>query len=336
VHTAFTELIGVEHPLVQAPMAGGPTTVELVAAVSDAGALGSLPGTGLPPEDLRAAIRRVQSLTSRPFAVNLLVPSPPPPLDPEVAERVRRLLAPYRRELGLDDPAPPAPPPWSLEDQLTVIAEEHVAVFSFAFGIPPLAPLADTILLGTANTVEEAQALEQAGVHVIVAQGAEAGGHRGTFIGSFEDGLVPLRELVLGAAEAVSVPIVAAGGLMDGADVARVLAKGAAAAQLGTAFLFTPESGASQAWRDAVRTGETIVTAAYTGRPARAARTPFLETLGTVEPAPFPFQRALVGDFLELDGYGFYLGGTGGPRARDLPAAELVRKLAQELEAAAA
>jgi nitronate monooxygenase len=316
-------------------MAGGPTTVELVAAVSNAGALGSLGGTGLSPKDLRAAIRRVRSLTTHPFAVNLLAPPPPPPLDTEVVESVRRLLAPYRRELGLDDPPPPAPPPWTLEDQLAVIAEERVAVFSFAFGIPPLAPLGDAIVLGTANTVEEAQALERAGVHVIVAQGAEAGGHRGTFIGSFEDGLVPLRELVLAAHETVSVPLVAAGGLMDGADIASVLRMGAAAGQLGTAFLFTPESGASQAWRDALRRGETIVTAAYTGRPARAARTPFLETLGTVEPAPFPIQRALVGDFAELDGYGFYLGGTGGARARDLPAAELVETLARELEAAA-
>jgi nitronate monooxygenase len=279
-------LLGTKHPIIQAPMALV-TTPELVAAVSNAGALGSLGGAMLSPDELRAAIRDVRARTDAPFGVNLFSP------------------------------------PYLQEGQLEVVLEERPAVFSFAFGPLDPAPLRERgiLVLGTATTVEEARALD---VDAVVAQGAEAGGHRGTFLGSFDDGLVPLAELV----PAIEQPVIAAGGLMDAADVRRVLELGAVAAQLGTTFLFSLESGATTEWKHALREHETVVTDAYTGRPARAARTPFLQKLmDGPPPLPFPQQRLVV---RELPGAeGFYMGGTGAARGRELPAAELVRTLSQ-------
>jgi nitronate monooxygenase len=127
------------------------------------------------------------------------------------------------------------------------------------------------------------------------------------------------------------VPVLAAGGLMTGGDVARMLERGATAGQLGSAFLFCPESGASAAWTQALREHDTVVTAAYTGRAARAARTPFLAELMTVDPVGYPLQAAVLADLRGHDGYGFYLGGTEAGRGRRLPAAELVATLAAEL-----
>jgi nitronate monooxygenase len=170
-------------------------------------------------------------------------------------------------------------------------------------------------------------------VDVIVAQGAEAGGHRGTFIGAFEDALVPVAELVPQIVDAVDVPVLAAGGIMNGSDIAQMLELGAKGAQLGTAFLFTPECAAPQPWLDALQTYETVVTPAYSGRHARAARTPFLEELmAGPPPLPYPDQRAAVA--ARPDAERFYLGGTDARRAREMPAAELVRTLVAETEAA--
>jgi nitronate monooxygenase len=337
VKTPFTELVRIEHPIVQAPMAGGAGTVELAAAVSEAGGLGSIAGAGLSADALRGQIRALRTATSKPFAVNLFAPLPPVETDPDTLAAARRVLEPHAAELGLALPEEVQASATRFENQIAVVAEEHVPVFSFTFGIPPLDALDDVVVLGTANSAAEAEALEQAGVHVVVAQGAEAGGHRGTFIGSFEDGLVPLAELLPAAVERVGVPVLAAGGLADGAEIAAMLALGAAGAQLGTAFLFTPESGAGAAWRAALRSHDTFVSAAYTGRPARGARTPFLAELDEhITPAPYGVQRALLDPFRSRDGYGWYLGGTAATRARELPAGELVQLLARETESALA
>jgi nitronate monooxygenase len=289
--------LGVRHAIVQAPMANVQPP-SLAAAVSEAGALGTIAGVPLSADQLRDAIKEVRAATDKPFGVNLFSP-------------------PYMRD-----------------DVFEVVLEERPAVFSFTFGPVDPAPLRERgiVVLGTATTVEEAKALD---VDVIVAQGAEAGGHRGTFIGPFEDALVPLAELVRQIVEAVDVPVIAAGGIMDGGDIARMLGLGAQGAQLGTAFLFTPECATPQPWLDALRTYETVVTPAYSGRHARAARTPFLEELmAGPPPLPFPEQRAAVA--ARPDAERFYLGGTGARRARAMPAAELVRTLVEETEAASA
>ncbi len=326
-----TELLGTRYPMVQAPMVGGPSTVELAAAVSEAGGLGSIAGAILSPDELRGAIRAVRERTSRPFAVNVFAPLAPVEADPDAVERVKRELARHRERLGLPQPVLSPPPIWTVEQQLAVVAEERVAALSFTFGIPPLDGLDGVVLLGTATTPEEAVALEHAGVDIVVAQGAEAGGHRGTFIGSFEDGLVGLVALVPQVVDAVSLPVVASGGIVDGRGVAAALALGAEGAQLGTAFLFCFESGASPAWRRALRELPTIVTDAYTGRPARGARTSFIVMLAAgAPPAPYAIQRGLTGDFRSVDGHGWYLGGEAERLARELPAGELVATLARE------
>ncbi|MHB8468351.1 MAG: NAD(P)H-dependent flavin oxidoreductase [Gaiellaceae bacterium] len=289
------ELLGVRHPIVQAPMANVQPPA-LAAAVSNAGALGSIAGATLLPDALRAAIREVRAATDAPFAVNLFAP------------------------------------PYCSEAQYAVVLEERPQVFSFTFAPVDPAPFreAGIVVLGTATTAAEARALD---VDVVVAQGAEAGGHRGTFLGSFDDGLVPLAELVPAVVDAVSVPVVAAGGLVDGAGIAAALASGAEGAQLGTAFLFTPECATPRAWLDALRTHATVVTDAYTGRAARAARTPFLEALmARPERLPYPEQARQFAELRGRDGYGFYLGGVSAPLARELPAANLVATLVAELD----
>ena len=283
-------LFGARHPIVQAPMAGVQPP-SLAAAVSNAGALGTVAGAALSPDELRAAIREVRAATDAPFGVNVFAP-------------------PYLRAGLLD-----------------VVLEERPAVFSFTFGVIDPEPLQarGIAVLGTATTAEEAAFLAGAGVDGVLAQGAEAGGHRGTFRGSFEEGLVPLADLL--RAIDVSVPVVAAGGIVDGAGIRGALELGAAGAQLGTAFLFTPECGRPRAHPDALRAYETVVTPAYTGRPMRAARTPLLEELmAEPEVLPFPEQRAVAAARGPV-----YMGGTSAREARELPVAELIRTLVAEL-----
>jgi nitronate monooxygenase len=291
--TPLCGLLGVEYPIVQAPMANNAPPA-LAAAVSAAGALGSVAGATISPGELRAEIHDVRSATDRPFAVNLFAP-------------------PYLRD-----------------ESLEVVLEERPAVCSIAFGIADPAPLRDAgiVVLGTATTAEEAQALEQAGVDAVVAQGAEAGGHRGSFLDGFP--LVPLAELVPACVDAVTVPVVAAGGIVDGAAIAEMVRVGAAGVSLGTAFLFTPEAGRPREHLEALRTLETVVTDAYTGRPMRAARTPALEELmAGPPPLPFPEQRKVSAAKGPL-----FMGGTGAARARELGAGELIRLLVVEAERA--
>ena len=294
---SIADLLGVRYPLIQAPMAGS-TTPELVAAVSEAGALGSFGGARSSPDELRAAIRAIRALTDRPFAVNLFAPLPPGVIDDEVVARVRAVAA---RALGADpEQTPLAPPPFTYADQLAVVADERVPVFSFTFGIPDHAAVRATgaVIMGTATTVAEARALADAGIDAIVLQGAEAGGHRGTFLGSFDESLVPLGQLLADARDAVSAPLVAAGGIMDGAAIAAVLRAGAAGAQLGTAFMTCDESavpGVHQRALAATGPDGTVVTPVLTGRPARAIRTSLVDELEAVgDAAPFGVQLHLL------------------------------------------
>jgi nitronate monooxygenase len=345
--TRLTRLLGIGYPIVQAPMAGGHITAELVAAVSNAGALGMIAGAMLPPDALREEISRVRTRTGRPFGVNVFAPIEPAEATPEQASAVHEVLAPFRAELGLPEPVgpPPPPPAGMVEAQVAVVAEERVPVFSFTFGVPPLERLreAGVVTMGTATTVAEAVELEQRGVDVIVAQGSEAGGHRGTFRGPFDSGLVGGLALVPQIVDRVRAPVVAAGGIMDGRGIAAALALGAQGAQLGTAFLGCPESGTPEAYKLALREGSdeaTAVTAVYSGRPARAIRTALIDALerSGVAPAPYPVQGMLLADLRAAAAeHGradlmFLLAGQGAPKTRSLPAVELVETLARETE----
>lgn len=314
--TALTRALGVRRPIVQAPMAGGWTTPELVARVGEAGGLGSVAGAMSDADDLRRQIRAVRALTARPFAVNLFAPLPPP---------ADRGLDDWALLLGVTVPSPRPAPLW--EDQLQVVVDERVPVLSFTFGIPSLHDL-PMFTIGTATTVAEALALEAAGVHAVVAQGFEAGGHRGTFLGPAEQSLVGTMALVPQVVDAVNVPVIAAGGIMDGRGIAAARLLGAQGVQLGTAFLATTEAAISPAQRQAL-TGGTSITRVLTGRAARAVRTPLVERLEAsgAQPPDYPLPRLFL-DEAPL------LAGQGNAMARALPAAELVALLGAETDRA--
>src|SRR4051812_5271869 len=295
--------LGLRFPVIQAPMGGGPSTPELVAAVSDAGGLGSLAAAYLAPAEIHGAIRRIRTLTSRPFAVNLFSGGYATGTVPDSGPMLA-LLAEAHWELGLQPPVLPTLPTDPFPDQLAAVLEGEPPVFSFTFGIPG----ADALkalkkrgiqVWGTATTAAEAAMLAQAGVDAVIAQGAEAGAHRSTFAGSFEAAMVPALQLVENIAKAAKVPVIASGGIMSGRDIAAALRRGACAAALGTAFLPCPESGAAQAYKRAILAAgsdKTVITRAFSGRPARGLANGFIAKIQAHEHAilPYPLQNALT------------------------------------------
>src|SRR5437868_4079404 len=295
----FTERMRVRHPLVLAPMAGGPSTPALCAAVSEAGGLGSFGAAYLAPDKVREVIRAIRAATSRPFAINLFADDGVA-ADEATLAAARAALARYWAELEIPPPAPQTPVP--LKDALPVLLEERVPVFSFTFGIPPAHMLeacrkAGIATMGTATTVAEARALEQAGVDFICAQGAEAGGHQGTFDRDVEPPLIGTMALVPQIVDAVRVPVIAAGGIMDGRGFAAALALGASAVSLGTAFLRCPEAGTSAPYRAALRDARddaTVITRAFSGRAARGLANRFTREMAGAPLAPFPVQNNLT------------------------------------------
>jgi len=340
--TPLTRRLGIRLPIVQAPMAGGGSTPRMAAAVSAAGGLGSVAGAMLQPDALRAAIGEVRALTDAPFAVNLFAPLPPP---------ATARVAEWARLTGVAPPSAP-PSPARFEDQLDVVVAERVPVFSFTFGIPAPEILArfkadGTYVMGTATTVEEGRLLAAAGVDAIVAQGAEAGAHRGTFAAPFERAMVGIMALVPALVDALAravpgVPVIASGGIMDGRGIVAAAALGAVAVAMGTAFLVCEEAGVPEAYKAAImRAAEdrTTLTRAFSGRPARGIVNAFLEAAeasGAI--APFPQQNALTrpmrnaaakaGDTERLSLWA----GQGLRLARRMKAAELVRVLVKEIE----
>ncbi|HVP61887.1 MAG TPA: nitronate monooxygenase [Myxococcaceae bacterium] len=295
-------LLRIEHPLLGAPMAGGPSTPALAAEVSRAGGLGFLACAYSTPEQILEWSREVRARTDRPFGINLFADVPEgPAVDPGP---ILELLRPIHAELGLPPPEPPAPSTRSLDAQIEAVAESGAAVFSVTFGIPSAAQLervrrAGLVRVATANTVEEARRIEAAGFQAVVAQGSEAGGHRATFVGSFERGLVGTMALVPQVADAVRIPVVAAGGIMDGRGWVAAEALGAAGVQLGTAFLASDECGAIPAYKEAVLAATddgTVITRAFSGRAARGLVNRFL-TEAEERPEtilPYPLQNALT------------------------------------------
>lgn len=347
--TVLSRRLGIEHPIIVAPMAAGPSTPELVAASSEAGALGSFGGGYLAPEALRAAIRDIRARTGRPFAVNLFVPEPASSAPGEEELRAAAAaLEPIARELGVSQvPRPAAAPDFA--GQLAVVKEERVPVFSFTFGALPAQEVEalhalGAVVIGSATTVEEARVLEASGVDAVVAQGAEAGGHRGTFAGPPEGALIGTMALVPLVVDAVRVPVVAAGGIMDGRGVVAALALGAAAVQMGTAFLACPESGASALHKREVlaphqAADPTRLTRAYSGKLVRGFATRFMvdvERAGAI--LPYPYQNALTGELRQAANrqgradLASMWAGQGVALARSRPAGELIRELVAEAE----
>lgn len=355
MRTRITKLLGLKWPIIQAPMAGGPTTPALVAAVSSAGGLGSFGAAFNTGDQIRSLVVEARSRSSGPIGVNLFVYEMPGEPDGADVVAAAARLDPFWDELALQHPArvePPFAP--AFDDQLSAVLETRPELVSFHLGLPSPAHLAELAKLGvrtaaSATTLGEAQAIAESGIDIIVAQGSEAGGHRGTFLGPPHDALIGSMALVRQIAVALpGMPLVAAGGIMDGSGIAAALALGADAAQLGTAFLPCPESGAPEPHKAALHHSRgddgTRVTDVFSGKPARAVRNRLAEE--TKEPGallPYPVQNKMTGP---LRSTGARVGnpdvlsmwsGQAGRLARALPAAELVALLAREtLEAVAA
>jgi nitronate monooxygenase len=332
-----------EHPIVQAPLAGGPSTPALAAAVSEAGGLGFLAAGYKPADTVRADLEALRAATERPFGLNLFTP-PTAPFDAESVRAYAAALEPEseRRGVGLgtprrDDDA------W--EDKLALAIAERVPVVSFTFGCPDGDIVGRLAAAGvevwvTVTTPDEARLARDAGAHALVVQGVEAGGHRASFDDEADPGLGMLAALQLVGA-AVDLPLVATGGLSTGRSIAAVLAAGAAAAQLGTAFMRTPEAGTSPAHREALASGEpTALTRAFTGRTARGVVNRFMREHAGEAPAAYPEVHHLTAPLRTAareqgDADGFHLwAGQAHALGEELPAGELVRRLAAEAAAA--
>ncbi|MFD3536450.1 NAD(P)H-dependent flavin oxidoreductase [Streptomyces sp. NPDC058664] len=302
------ELLGVELPIVQGPFGGGLSSVELTAAVSEGGGLGSYGAHVLAPEEITDLVARLKARTGRPFAVNLWVPLADEralrPTDRELAAHIAR-LEPYYERLGVTAPAAAdvaARPEY--EAQVDALLAAGPPVISLVMGPPSRRLVSETrrlgiALIGTATTVEEAVALERSGVDAIVASGSDAGGHRGAFLRPVRESLVGTFSLVPQVADAVTVPVVAAGGIVDGRGIAAALALGADAVQIGTGFLATRESGASEAHRRTLGTSAsrtTVLTRLFSGRTARGVPNRFVREMAAYEDEvpPYPVQNALM------------------------------------------
>jgi nitronate monooxygenase len=335
------------HPIIQGPMAGGANTPAMVAAVSEAGGLGSIGASMLPLETIRAQVAEVRGLTSRPFMLNFFVQGMPSPPQEEV-ERAIGLLRPIWSSLGWAEL--PRPAKWC-EDfaaQFELLLELRPAVASFTFDILDGARVkrlhdAGIFVIGTVTNVEEALAWQAAGADAVVASGVEAGGHRGTFIGEQAAatlGALPLLSAVL---EAVKLPVISAGNIMTGADIRERLSLGAAAVQMGTAFMVTDESGLPPAYKErllAAQGNPTRLTRAFSGRLARGIENRFMRQMDSLEsevPA-YPVQNALTGsiraeaakrgdaELLSL------WAGTGVAKCRAMPAKQLMETLIEEID----
>ena len=300
---ALTEALGIDLPIVLGPF-GGASSVELVSSVSNAGGLGSYGLYGLTAQKITDVATDIRDLTDRPFALNLWLPmdEAQPPSQAEFDGYVET-LTPYFSELDLPLPERPASYLVPFAEQIDAAIAAKPQVLSLVYGVPSAELLerchtAGILAIGTATTVDEAVALDAAGVDAIVATGFEAAGHRVSFLRTAEESLVGTISLVPRVVDAVRVPVVAAGGIADGRGVAAVLALGASAAQIGTAFLACDESAANPPHRAelwSAHAAETVLTRAFSGRLARGIPNRMSRELANVQTAPFPVQNWLTG-----------------------------------------
>jgi nitronate monooxygenase len=348
-------LLGLDHPIVQGPFGGGLSSVRLAAAVADAGGLGSYGANILAPDQITTLVAELKAATGRVFAVNLWVPHPSeanlPVSAADLAPHIDR-LRPYLDELGL-----PAPDPAQLlvvpdfDAQVDALLAAAPPAISFVMGVPAQRILtrarrAGIVTIATATTVAEAVALETSGVDAIVASGSDAGGHRGSFLRPVHESLVGTFSLVPQVADAVSVPVIAAGGIADGRGVAAALTLGADGVQIGTGFLGTDESGASALHKQALHGPDarvTVLTRLFSGRLARAIPNRFIAELADAEnDVPgYPVQNALMLPVRRaateqgLPDYVNLWAGQAATLTRSRPAAEYFRSLVADAEQAA-
>ena len=338
------EKLGIEHPIIQAPMAGGPSTPELVATVSNAGALGSIGAGYLSPEQIDSEIHKVKELTDKPFSVNLFMPEEISSL--VISEKVLKQLEKFSRELGVELPEVTLEAEFTFEEQINVLLDNDVQVFSFTFGVPGK-NIVDRVheknitVIGTATCVGEARALAEAGCSAVVAQGSEAGGHRGTFGSTEGTPMIGGLALVPQIVDEAQIPVIASGGIMDGRGIAASLALGASAVQMGTAFLSCIEAAVSEPWLDSLQNSKdtsTLLTRTFSGKYARGIKNRFIDEMSPLEnEVPnYPIQNSLTrllrnaskdkgnADFISL------WAGQGSAMSRKSSAQELINALVTE------
>lgn len=343
--TALLELLEIDLPIIQAPMAGA-QGADLAAAVSAAGGLGSLPCAMLSVADAREDIARIRAATNRGFNLNFFC-HVPPEADPERETKWHARLAPYYRELRIDPPAASGAARRPFDEAFCQLVEEvRPKVVSFHFGLPRTDLLqrvkaTGARILSSATTVAEARVLAASGVDAIIAQGAEAGGHRGMFLTDDVAAQVGTFALVPQIVDAVDMPVIAAGGIADGRGIAAAFALGAAGVQIGTAFLHTPEARISPLHREALRNAraeDSVLTNIFTGRPARGIRNRFIRELGPMN-ADAPAFPLAASDLAPLRAAAEAAGsadfsslwtGQAGPLGRQLPAGALTATLAAD------
>jgi nitronate monooxygenase len=307
-NTDVTRNLGIAYPIVQGPFGRGGSTPLLAATVSNLGGLGSFGANELAPEDMLKVAADIRKLTDKPFGMNLWVSTfdaGGDSLDQETYDRVVELLAPYYRELGVNPPPIPSGTVRHFDDQVAALIEAAPAVFSFVFGIPSPEILRTCrgkgiVTVGGASTVDEAVALEEAGVDMVVASGLEAGGHRTSFLKPYDPAtLMGTFSLVPQVSDRVKMPVIAAGGITDGRGIAAALTLGADAVQIGTAFFACEESGATKLHRDLLFRSEarhTGLSRSFTGRYARGIYNRFAQEMKAHEPllAAYPAQSWMV------------------------------------------
>ncbi|MCU4117835.1 NAD(P)H-dependent flavin oxidoreductase [Variovorax sp. N23] len=338
------EFLGIELPIIQAPMAGVQGSAMAI-AVSNAGGLGSLPCAMLTPDALRSELQAITAQTTRPYNVNFFCHTPPAP-DAAREAVWRAALAPYYAEFGIDPASVPAGggrTPFNAE-AADLLETFRPPVVSFHFGLPSPALLArvkgwGAKVLSSATTVEEARWLEAHGVDAVIAQGLEAGGHRGIFLGDDLTTQVGTMALLPQIVRAVRVPVIAAGGIADAPGVAAALALGATGVQVGTSYLLCPEATTTPLHRAALtgpRAAHTVLTNLITGRPARGMRNRLLDELGPLSDAApdFPLATAALAPLkaaaekLGRDDFSTLWSGQNATGCRAIPAAQLTRELA--------
>ena len=338
------QLLGIDLPIVQAPMAGAQGSA-LAIAVSNAGGLGSLPCALLTPAGMRSELEAIKAQTAKPVNVNFFCHAPPA-RDAQREAAWRAALSPYFQELGVDPAGAPTGPliaPVGRE-AIEVLAEFRPAVVSFHFGLPSDELLGRVRTLGariisSATTADEARWLEAKGVDAIVAQGLEAGGHRGTFLSDDPGSQVVTFALLSQVLRAVDVPVIAAGGIADSTDVAAAMALGAAAVQVGTAYLLCPEATPSPMHRAALKSkaaGHTAITNVLSGRPARAIVNRLMRELGPMSALAPEFPLALSplmplrakAESLGSDDFSFLWCGQNASGCKEVSAATLTHELA--------
>lgn len=306
----ITELLKVEYPIIQAPMAGGITTSKLVAEVSNSGGLGMIGGGYMTPIQMREQIKEIKQLTSNPFGINLFVPSAFKVKENEI-KSANHVLNSIRQQLNLQPKDNFDIPKFNdvfetFIEQIKVVIEEKVPICSFTFGIPSKEVIAELkqsniTLMGTATTVRESVENERAGMDIVVVQGGEAGGHRGSFIDGKQESLVGLMSLIPQVVDTINIPVIAAGGIMDGRGLMASICLGAKGVQMGTAFLTCIESGAHKVYKEAILNAnedQSVLTRSFSGKWARGIKNKFILEMQNHEALlpDFPIQNTLTQD----------------------------------------